>query len=76
MELMRSYLIYLQFSTGKGGFSTEKGKFSTITLIIVEQKTIGTSCKYFGFLQLFSAESPKVAKFQLLNPELATTERG
>ena len=40
----------VQFSTGKGGFSTEIGKFSTIALIIIVQKTIGISSKYFGFL--------------------------
>lgn len=63
----------MQFSTGKGGFSTEIGKFSTIALIIIGQKTIGTSSEFFGFLRPFSVASPKVAEFRLLNPKLATT---
>jgi len=60
----------------KRGFSTEISKFSTIALIIIEQKTIGTSCEFFGFLRPFSVASPKVAEFRLLNLKRATTSAG
>jgi hypothetical protein len=57
----------------KRGFSTEKGQFSTIALIIIEQKTIGTSSEFFGFLRPFSVANSKVAEFRLLNLKLAST---
>ena len=60
----------------KRGFSTEKGQFSTIALIIIGQETIGTSSEFFGFLRPFSVASSKIAEFRLLNLKRATTSAG
>ncbi|MEG4321776.1 MULTISPECIES: hypothetical protein [unclassified Microcoleus] len=76
MDFKRSHLILWQFSTAKWGFSTEIGKFSTIDLIIIEHKTVGTSWQFLGDQQPFPVASTKVAEFRLVNAKLAITSAG